>query len=474
MRIFTTYLLKAHVGPFAFALTVLTSLLLVNTVARKLEDLVGKGLPWSVLFEFLLLSIPHIVALTLPMAVLVSVLYAFSQLTADNEVTALKASGVNLLRLLVPLLGVATILALIMVWFNDSVLPESNHRLKNLITDIARKSPTLQLKEQTVNEIQTGDMRTRYFLQAARIDPATNVLNDVVIYDLSNTTRARTVYGDRGDMAFNEERTDLFLTLHDGWVHEVDNQTPERFQRVFYDDYFIRVRGVGNQLERSGDEYRSDREMSLLQLSAEVDKGKEELATIQRESADQSTSLMKKVLTGGTVLPKPPSAGGIPPEDIPGSEELLGDELARQAALDARVMKGRTEAIQDRVNEFAAEYHKKFAIPFACLVFVLIGAPIAVRFPRGGVGMVISISLTIFGVYYVSLIGGESLSDKGFVKPFWGMWAANILFLTMSAWGIIRIGHESSTSRGGGWEDLLYSIRSLFERRRAARESAAR
>src|SRR5687768_10502287 len=103
MGILTRYFLRAHFAPFLFSLVVLTGLLFINTVARRFEELAGKGLPIGVIMEVFGLSFFHIFALTLPMAVLVAVLYSFSQLTADNEITALKASGVSLRRLLVPL-----------------------------------------------------------------------------------------------------------------------------------------------------------------------------------------------------------------------------------------------------------------------------------------------------------------------------------------------------------------------------------
>jgi lipopolysaccharide export system permease protein len=183
MRILTRYLLRTHVGPFLFALIALTGILFVNTIARRLQDLAGKGLPASVILEVFYLSLPHIIALTLPMAVLVSVLYAFAQLTADNEVTALKASGASLVRLMVPLIITAVGVAVFMVWFNDRVLPNANHRLKNLISDVIAKTPTLQLTPQVVNPIRTGDYRTRYFIRADSIDSATNELWDVTIYD---------------------------------------------------------------------------------------------------------------------------------------------------------------------------------------------------------------------------------------------------------------------------------------------------
>ncbi|HEU0077056.1 MAG TPA: LptF/LptG family permease, partial [Longimicrobiaceae bacterium] len=133
MKILTRYLLRAHVGPFLFAFLALTGVITINTLARRLAELAGKGLPLDVVFRFFVLSLPATIALTFPMAVLVSVLYTFSQLTADNEVTALKASGIDLKRLLLPVFVAAALIAGGMVWFNDRVLPESNHRWSQLM-----------------------------------------------------------------------------------------------------------------------------------------------------------------------------------------------------------------------------------------------------------------------------------------------------------------------------------------------------
>ena len=154
MGILTRYVIHTHVGPFLFAFTTITGLLFLNAVAQRLEDLTGKGLDWTVIASFMVLSLPHTVALTLPMATLVAVLYAFSELTAHNEFTAMKAGGVRPQRLLLPLLGVGFILAQLMFIFNDQVLPEANHRLKDLLVDLGRKSPTFELREQVVNQIQ--------------------------------------------------------------------------------------------------------------------------------------------------------------------------------------------------------------------------------------------------------------------------------------------------------------------------------
>ncbi|HVP69859.1 MAG TPA: LptF/LptG family permease, partial [Gemmatimonadaceae bacterium] len=175
MRILTRYVLREHLGPLIFALSALTTLLLLNQVAKQFGNLVGKGLSWGVIGEFFLLTLPFIIAMTLPMAVLVAVLYAFSKLSAENEVTALRASGVSMMGLLRPVLVAGVLVAAANLLFNDQVLPRANHRLRSLQTDIARKKPTFALRPQVINEVIGG----RLFLRAGMMDEATDQMREV-------------------------------------------------------------------------------------------------------------------------------------------------------------------------------------------------------------------------------------------------------------------------------------------------------
>ena len=104
------------------------------------------------------------------------------------------------------------------------------------------------------------------------------------------------------------------------------------------------------------------------------------------------------------------------------------------------------------------EIHKKYAISFACIVFVLIGAPLAVRFPRGGVGMVITASVVIFAVFWASLIGGETLADGGYVSPALAMWLPNLILLPVGILMVRGISRQVATARGGGWDDLVFTL----------------
>jgi len=527
VRLLSRYLLRECVGPFVFALGALTGLMLVNQIARDFSDLVGKGLSWGVIGEVFALSVPFIVAMTLPMAVLVAVLYAFSRLGADNEVTALKASGVNLVWLVMPVLGAGAGLAMVNFAFNDQVLPRTNHKLRTLTVDIARKKPTFELKEQMINAVIPG----QFYLRSGRIDQATDRLREVVIYDLANAERRRTIYADSGFMRFAiaDGRTDLHLTLFDGFVHDYDRGQPGIFRRIFFHTDYVRLRGVSNQFQRTGeDTYKSDREMSVCEMDRNAAEGEVALAATEAQLRLARLNDLRGLLglrpsgsagppaagRGVTVGPYcraleavtrwlaptsaradtvaragtaardslrrlvglPPGAPGFapapavaptgahrPPADVPGvvlrsQREILSSQRLINLATLAR---------------YRVEIHKKFSIPAMCIVFVLIGAPLALRFPRGGVGLVIGASAGIFGLYYVGLIGGESLADKLILSPFWAMWGANLLMTAVGLALFLRLGREHATTRGSEWMDRVAAARDAWRARRARRGGAA-
>ena len=529
MGILARYIVKEHVGPLAFALTTLTSLLLLNYVAKQFGQLVGKGLGWGVIGEFFLLSIPFTVAMTLPMAVLVSTLYAFSRLASENEITAMRASGVGMKKMMIPVFLGAAVLSMTMLAFNDQVLPRANHRLRKLQSDIGRKKPTFALREQVINEVQPG----RFFLRANHLDESSNMMREVTIYDLSNPTTRRTIYADSGNMGMTADFRDLELTLYNGWMQELPKDQPGQLQRLFYVVDLIRVRGVGNQLERSTDDsYKSDREMSICEMQKEFQEAEREVRAAEFELERTLTSAVKTVVEGRTPAveslppfkpsmtmargycellglfsgPKVAEAATVQQERPPpvttrrrpveGRETpqaarrgapLRGADAARAArmrppsvATPAESLRGRApapgiplmaiagslegararlEGSRRSMHSTDVEIQKKFALSAACMVFVLMGAPIALRFPRGGVGLVIGVSLGVFALYYIGLIAGESLGDRGILSPFMAMWAANILFTAIGAVLLSRMGKEGATSRGGDTGEMIDAMR---------------
>ncbi len=501
MRILRRYVLSSHVAPFLFSLSALTLLMLLNELSQRFGMLMGKGLDPLVIVEVFALSIPWIVAMTLPMAVLAAVLFAFNRMAGDNEIVAMKASGVHLPRLVAPVAAVGVILALGMVWFNNEVLPESNHRLAVLLSSIAQKKATFALRDQAINEVLEGEL----YLQAANVDQETNRLTDVVVYDERQPERSRTIYADSGSMALTDDRTDLQLLLYDGTTQERKASDPASFQRIRFRTMAMRVPDVTNKLQRQDlGGYRGEREMAIPQMREEVRGSRERAERTLTESRWTTVFLTRRLLgrevdppgeaeaVGGAGRGSAAEAGSIAGRDtaaarsgdstgrrdtaagvdsdgidpagvdstgadstgagsIPTAAELRADALdAATRSRSSRTPTAQFESLArqhraavSRGNRFEVEIQKKYSIPAACIVFVLIGAPLAVRYRDAGVAMVVAVSFLVFCAYYVSLVGGEKLSEELILTPFWAMWAPNVLFGAAGAvllWRSTKVG----------------------------------
>jgi len=472
-KVLTKYLIRVHLGPFLFALSTITALIFLNSLSQRIGDLVGKGLRWTVIGEFLVLSLPHVIALALPMSVLVAVLYAFNDLASSNEISALSAGGVRPRQMVLPVVSMGVLAAAVMFYFNDTVLPESNHRLKELILDIGRKSPTLDFREQVVNEVRPGDGSELYYLTADQIDHSTQRLTNVTIFDANNPDRQRTTYAAHGEMAFNDARTDLYLTLYDGVVNEVDKSGDGEFQRLYFNRQILPLRGIGNELERRvGGSERGDREMGFQLLAENARQRAQQIVDLKNESRDGSMLAVAMALGEPVDSTQAEVLAGTPAQitRLRLAPKLTDrDRMTQQTVTLARSRAARGVALEQSVNRFEVEIHKKLALAFACIVFTLLGPPLALRFPRSGVGLVVTASSAIFSVYWVGLILGESLAERRVASPAVTMWMTNVIFLVVALVMLAEMGRAGGTARGGGFE----GIGSLFRRSRAVPSAEA-
>lgn len=475
MSILTRHLIRAHLGPFFFSLSALTGLLFLNAVAQRMEDLAGKGLGLDVLLDFLMLSLPHTIALTMPMAVLVSVLYAFSEMTAANEITAMKAGGVPPRQILIPMLGMGLMAAAVMMFFNDQILPEANHRLKNLVFDIGRKSPTFILDEQSWTKLEVADGTKVFQVMAGIVDNENSEIWDVQIWDRNDSQRPTLFLAERGEMAFNESRTDLYLTLYDGVSLQTDRGQPGGFTRNRFERQFFPLRGVGNEMQRNSASERGDREMPIRDLREAIGERQAQIDGYQAISLERSQDAVRSALGIPVVDSTAQQAIDMVRQRVtngaPSTNPTDQDQVLRRAQLGGETQWSQIRNTRLQIAAYKAEIHKKYSLSFACIVFVLLGGPLAIRFPRGGLGLVIAASAAIFAVYWVGLITGEDIADKGLAPAWFTMWVPNALFGLLGVWLFSQMGRETSTMRGGGLDELLWTLRdrvtSPFRRKRA-------
>ncbi|MFN0178465.1 MAG: LptF/LptG family permease [Gemmatimonadales bacterium] len=519
MRLLRRHMLRSVATPFAFSLTACTGLMMINTLAKRFGDLVGKDLPTGVIVEVLVLSIPFIIALTLPMAVLVAVLYGFSTMGSDNEITAMRANGISVLQMLRPTMVAGVVVMALNFLFIDQVLPRSNARLKNLQTGIGVKKPAFQMREQAINNLPP------YFIRAARVYPGSGRLQEVEIFDLSLVDGRRVIYADSGTMAFDANQTDLILTLFVGRVHEYKTLEPGKFQVTAFTTNTIRVKHVQNLFERDSTNFdRGDREMTTCEMMDQVaafqrtgeraravrtDYVRRDLRTMMRlyqsaapvPVADTTAPkkhcgqwrvleraigkvLLPEVVEAQEPAPPPLPQPQRPPSQAPAtpvfetpviSDTTPGLATTSDYPTTLTTLAEVTGAQQDerygtsQAHRYSVEIHKKYTISVACFSFVLIGVALALRFPRGGMGLVIGGGLLIFAIFYISMVGGESLADRGLVSPPLAMWFPNILVLGAGLIGLFRVNREFGSTRGGDLSDLIDGLVRVF--RRAPKEA---
>jgi len=424
------YISKNLLLPFIFALFTLMSVFLLQFLMKMADKLVGKGLSVIVISKLVVYSLAWMFVLAVPMAVLVATLMAYGNMAQNNEIAIMKASGISLYKIMIPPLLGSIIIFFLLVQFNNHIYPNSNHALRILMQDISNQKPTLSL----VPGVFSQEV-PRYSILSKEIDPITNKLKTVTIYDHSNPSYLNVVTAKRGEIYFSSDRKKLILNLFDGEIHTSNRGDFKPYRKLNFENHKIAMEAQQFSFQQSSyGKSRGDRELgaeAILQLvdSLEIVKAREFKRLNERidknfikDTIDNSDSHLKR-------------------KDIRSAIYRAEDQVrGMKNSIDP--MLRRVEKHRKKINKYWVEVHKKYSIPFACIVFVLIGVPLGTMTRKGGFGVAAAISLLFFLVYWAFLIGGEKFSDRGLLSPFWGMWTANIILGILGIILVYKVANE--------------------------------
>lgn len=302
-----------------------------------------------------------------------------------------------------------------MIQFNDNILPDWNQQARLLRGDISAMRPTLTLRSGMFITDIPG-----YLILIDDINHTSSRLDGVKINDLRNAAHPRIIIAQYGYLAFVDNGKTMQFTLHDGEVHSMDLQEPDNYRRLAFRTQVINIQGAGSELVRTDTEYRTDREMAIIEMQANVDRAFDATEPLRKRITallDQKFSY----LYGDTFSCNMP-------DSVDDSTAL---SLVRNDAsvLSRHIERNKQQIVTQKkiMDKYSVEIYKKYSIPTASLAFILIGVPLGTLSRRGGMGVAIAISLVLFVVYWASLIAGEDLAERGVVPPFWAMWSANFL-----------------------------------------------
>ncbi len=419
-----------------------------------IDSLIGKDIPLQVIFELILTNLAYMVVLAAPMAVLVATLMAFGKFSELHELTAVRASGVHPLKVIFPVLLASILLFLGLAWFSNDLLPEANHKSRSLFIDIRLKKPGFDLKP---NEFYDGI--EGYIFLVDEVDSKTDSLYGITLFQEPTRNNDRAFIKAKKGYLLSENSEMLTLYLFDGKMQKfpaTTNRNKITLEVSEFQEHRITFDLADLAFEKSDPNRRnrSDRTMNIQSMQVIVDSLKIEvikqftnatkltnlIPDLGKDNPGRYRAINKELTENDTTL--------VTSSIAVNNQTSISEQkrLFQSAISDLNNYKASLQNIQANVlfrqksiNRYLVEIHKKFSIPFACIVFILLGAPIGIMSKRGNFGVAAMISTVILTLYWISLIQGEKLADRLFITPFVGMWAFNIVFSLIGIILLIRL-----------------------------------
>jgi lipopolysaccharide export system permease protein len=384
------------------------------------DRLVGKGLDTWIIVKLIVFNLSWMLVLVVPMATLVATLMAFGNLSQNNEVTIMKSSGVSLYKMMAAPFIASIAVAYLLFLFNNDVLPDANHQAKILMQDISRKKPTLSLEPGFFSQEVTN-----YAILVRDIDKNTNELTEIVIYDYTNPSKINVVTAHSGFIYFSPDQSKLIMDLKNGEIHESDIKSSGMYRKIVFQKHRIAMNANQFSFQQSASGIRGERELSIEAMDVIVDSLNKQRNVYVKNLVNETNRYFISDSTANRNMPVFKTSQ---------TEKLIYVRVLDKLKTAKNIVLSnyrRVEWSDREIEKYEVEIYKKYALPVAVIVFILIGAPLGVMVRRGGFGAAASISLAFFLLYWAFLIGGEKLAERDFFSPFIGMWAANILLFIL-------------------------------------------
>lgn len=455
MKRLYTFSIKAFAGPFFVTFAISMFILVMQFFWKYIDDLMGKGLSVSVIVELLFYVSASLIPLALPLAILLSSIMTFGNLSENNELTALKSSGLSLYRIFRPLIVVVMIIALFTFYFSNYVIPVANLKWHSLIFDIQNTKISTIITPGVYSKELDG-----YVIKVEKGNESE--FEGIIIHDHTTPNEVKTIRAKYGKIYKSENGAFLFFELKNGSVLEELEPQPPTFtpdgkehnpksrpsRRTKFDQATYKIDLSGFDLNRSREELFKDKHemMNVFQINHVMD-------SIQHKGKDILYSFVERIKADHPYFVSINFAKNTPEQTIEELDFVAADSLVRFDNLDKQQkimsirnaqskLRNRNKNLQGQkdfidsmerdMDSYMIEFNRKFALTVAIVILFFIGAPLGAIVRRGGFGAPVVIAALLFMVYFVLITIGESLATSGSLSPFMGMWFSSFVLAPVS------------------------------------------
>ncbi len=515
------FILKSFFGPLIATFFVSLFILLMQFLWKYIDDLAGKGLEWSIIAELILYASARLVPMALPLAILLSSIMTFGNMGEHFELTAVKSAGVSLQRFMKPLIIVTIFISIAAFYYSDYVIPYTNLKTGALIYDVKNQRPELQIKEGIFyNGIEGYSIKI-----AKKNYKTNLLQNLMIYDHTDNKTNVKVTIADSGYMRMTADERNLILTLYNGYTYEEveesnnkrnkDRTYPHSRQKFEKQEVIFELTGLDfnrtdedlfkhnfqmlnlSQLEYAEDSLQEEYNKEIKRFAVTHASGnyfkKEE---ILRQNQDKFQNRRRRELDRSLKnnQKKLPAKKKLPQKTPPGKNTIksLSDTLTVDASAykadsiyNLQSKESKISIIQhaltyartaqnnisnttkqfyhraERIRRHQIEWHRKFSLSFACLVFFFIGAPFGAIVRKGGFGTPVVISILFFILYYILSISGEKFAREGVLPAYIGMWLSSFILMPL---GIFLTYKATTDSVILNADTYLLFFKKLFKR----------
>ena len=439
MKKLNLFILKSFTGPFIYTFLIAIFLLLMQFLWKYIDDLVGKGLDLLIISKLLFYATARFVPIALPISVLLSSIMTFGNIAEKNELIAIKSAGISLKKCMKTLLIFIIIISSISFLFSNYFMPYANLKAGSLLYDIRKQKPALNIKEGIFNNELSG-----YSIKIDKKLENGIDLEGVMIYDhTSEEGNDKVIIAEKGQMYLSENENYFIISLENGYsyfemnINKKDEKRP--LQRSQFKKDILRFDLSDFGMKRTSEElYRNHYAMmNNAQLSIAID-------SIYSKS-NTKLYLHKSNISNKIKFDFQKLENNFKRKDnnITHNKSII----YTNAISSVKYIKSMLNNIisdqtyyQKIAIKHKVEWHRKWSLAVACIIFFLIGAPLGAIIKKGGFGMPVIVSVGFFIMYHIVSVTAEKMVKESEISVFAGMWIANLLLLPL---GII-LSHKAN------------------------------
>jgi len=477
------YIIKSFIGPFFVTLIISLFVLLMQFLWVYLDELVGKGLEFSIILEFIVYTMAMLMTNALPLAMLLASIMTFGDLGENNELLAMKAAGISLYRIMKPVIILTIFLSIGSFYFYNQVIPVSYKKLIALMSSIRQLRPEIIVKEGVFsNEIDN------YSIKVGKRSANGDMLYDIMIYDHTEDKGNVTVtVADSGTMKITKDKKYMILNLFSGQTHSElqprDRRKityPSRTDKFVKESIFTVLQGM--ELERKDESVFRNQNRALNNaqivyfvdsIGKELEKRRVEQAIVLNYLSPLTTNIFKIARKDTTHAPPLKLVQYVNVDSIASKSPFsIRSGILNTALNNAR---NNTRSIQQsdevltsgirNLNRFSIEWHKKYTFAIACLIFLFIGAPLGAIIRKGGLGMPLVISVVLFIFYWIITTTGEKFSRESVTSIWHGVWFSTFIFLPAGIFLTYKAANDSVVFNINSYADFFKRIFNFFKKK---------